>query len=108
MDIAFLEAAARQKHRHRASPVIAPPGAVSHRSAAELAGAIDDGPVEQSPFIQVCDESGQRLVELRQQQAAQAAEIAGVRVPTTKTDSHKAHTRFDETSRGQSALTQRR
>ena len=89
---------------------------VDFRGAAVLTDAQHGGLVEQSAFIEIENEIGERLVVDRQQVVLQPREMVGVRVPARGTeqaegipvDRYESAAGFDQAAGGQQRLTEQR
>src|SRR5262249_50908664 len=76
--------------------------------ATELAGAVNDGRIQQAALVEVGDQGRQRLIERRQLTLRQGVEVLPVRVPAAEADRDEADAGLDQTPSGQCALTERR
>src|SRR5579884_1033854 len=104
---AAFETAAGQHDGHRAGPVVAAGAGVDARCAAELAGAVDDGALQQAVVVEVMDQSRQRLVKLRQVLRTQDAEVLSVCIPSKPApDRDEADAGFYQAPGRETALTE--
>lgn len=65
VDAAAADAGSGEQGGEQHAPVVAASGAVELRGATHFAKADDERFVEQAPFIEVCQEGRQRLIEVR-------------------------------------------
>ena len=113
MDDAALDAAAGQPDGEAERMMVAAVGAFGAGRAAELGGPDDERLVEQAALLQILQQAGDRLIDLRAVGGVVACEIA-VGVPAAGAavaaveDLHEPHAALDQPPRRQAVLAERR
>ena len=79
--LARLDSRARQRQRPAIRPVIAAKSRIDDRSSAELAHRYHERRIEQTPLIQILDQSRQAAIERRSQTVAMALVVVAMRIP---------------------------